>query len=113
MRQLVPWDSKYLWSRCSHSIGLFYDDGPRHHAASKFYGFNEGQTANGAPLGDEFEPGWGYEVRWSRVTWLNPSPEKKKGEKQSIDEKKDQRAKEFKEVQLAYMTVSAGDNSRC
>ena len=82
------------------NYGGYYDDGPCHLFQSTFYGLNGGRGRGSAEL-DEFEC-WGHEMPNGKVTWLNPDIKAKKG----TNEEKQQSEQRFKEVQLAYMTVS-------
>lgn len=73
------------------TLGGYYDEGPRHLVRNNSYGFNEGQSHNGAMI-DESEPGWGAEMPESKVTWLNPPTEADNDDKQT---KKEKRKKQF------------------
>lgn len=82
--------------------GYNYDD-PTHLYEPKFRTFN-GASSGGFEL-DECGPGWGYGMPDTKMTWLNgksdASDKTDKG-----DEKAKNKTKTFKEVQMAYMTVS-------
>ena len=80
----------------------YHRDETRHVFQGRFYGFNQGQSADGASLGDEYEC-WGSDMPESKVTWLNDYPKRKD---ESEEEKKKRQQKGLKEVQLAYMAVS-------
>lgn len=87
----------------TQEYGGYYDDGPHHLMQGRFYGFNEGSSSDGAELYDDEGSGWGMEMPENKITWLNST---RKTKDQSKEEKIEQRRKELREVQLAYMTVS-------
>ena len=69
--------------------------------ASKSHGFNEGKNSSGNINGED-GIGFGSEMPVGKVAWLNPSPKKDKSEK---TKGREEREKQHKGVQLAYMTV--------
>lgn len=82
-----------------------WEEMSNHHVASKFYGFNEGDNGSGN-LDPEGGEGFGVELQEGKVTWINPTPKKaKRGAQTGQAADAEANSKQFKEAQMAYMTV--------
>lgn len=88
-----------------------YRDGPVYVCEPAF------RTFNGPRLGGfEMDEGisWGREMPESKLTWLNADQKEKKSDEGGEEQAQKKPTPSFKEVQLAYMTVSSSGNAaRC